>query len=74
MSFSLNEVARLQRAGGAVLAKYKKLLAEADGAMHDSLAHRALGEFQKSWEQDPQAVIRAAEHEHGSRGGSRRVG
>jgi hypothetical protein len=60
MSFDLLEVHRLKAAGGAVWDEYQRLVAECDASAYDSLAHRALGEFQKAWETDPQAVIAAA--------------
>jgi hypothetical protein len=63
MSFHLIEVRRLEAAGGAVLAKYRRLVAAADAAAHDSPAHRALAQFWKAWEQDPQAVTNAAREE-----------
>jgi hypothetical protein len=63
MSFDLNEMRRLQYAGGAVWEKYRQLLSAADAAMHDSPAHKALGEFEMAWKTDPEAVIRAVEAE-----------
>jgi hypothetical protein len=52
MSFSLNEVARLQLFGGAVWAKYERLLGEADRSAHGSLAQQELGAFCQAWLQD----------------------
>jgi hypothetical protein len=61
VSFDLLEVHRLKAAGGAVWDEYQRLVAECDAAMYDSPAHRALGEFQQAWEQNPAAVMAAAE-------------
>jgi hypothetical protein len=63
MSFDLLETYRLERVGGAVLAKYRRLVAAADAAMHGSPAHVQLGRFMKSWEQDADRVTREAEQE-----------
>jgi hypothetical protein len=63
MSFDLMEVRRLQRVGGTVWEKYRRLLAEADAAAHDSPAHKALAEFQMAWKQDPAGATAAAEQE-----------
>jgi hypothetical protein len=63
MSFNMIELYRLQQKGGAVLAKYQRLLAEADASMHDSPAHRAYGAFCKQWEADPVGTTQQAEQE-----------
>jgi hypothetical protein len=67
MSFDLNEVRRLELAGGAALAKYQRLLGEADQALHGSPAHQALGEFCKQWEQDPNRAMEVARNEVAAR-------
>jgi hypothetical protein len=56
MSFDLLEVHRLKAQGGPTWHLYEQLLAEADAAMHDSPAHRVLGEFQKQWEANPNGM------------------
>jgi hypothetical protein len=66
MSFDLLEVHRLQRAGGAVLAKYNRLVAAADASAHGSLAQQELGEFQQSWLADPAGTTAAAKAEKGN--------
>jgi hypothetical protein len=63
MSFDLNEVRRLQAQGGAVLAKYERLVAAADAAMHGSPAHEELGAFQLSWIADPDLAAEVAREE-----------
>ena len=63
MSFDLNEVRRLQYAGGAVWEKYRRLLSAADRAQHDSPDHKALGEFEMAWKADPVAAAQQAEAE-----------
>jgi hypothetical protein len=50
MSFDLIQVHKLKAQGGQVWDEYQRLVAEADAAMHDSPAHKALGEFQQQWE------------------------
>jgi hypothetical protein len=69
VSFDLNEVRRLQYAGGAVWEKYRRLLSAADQALHDSLDHRALGEFEMAWKADPVAAAQQAEEEAGAADG-----
>ena len=61
MSFWIGEVHRLKAAGGAVWDEYQRLVAAADQAMHDSPAHKALGEFQQAWAADPAGVTAAIE-------------
>jgi hypothetical protein len=61
MSFDLIQVHKLQQTGGAVWQQYKDLVAACDASAYDSPAHRELGVFCKSWEQDPQGTIAAAE-------------
>jgi hypothetical protein len=63
VSFNLIEVQRLQVMGGAVLAKYERLLGEADRALHDSPAVRELGQFMKDFEQDPNLAAEVARNE-----------
>jgi hypothetical protein len=53
MSFNLNEVRRLELMGGAVLAKFNRLVSAADRSAHGSAAQEALGEFMKAFERDP---------------------
>jgi len=53
MSFDLLEVHRLKTAGGQVWDEYCRLVAACDASAYDSPAHKALGEFQQQWEQDP---------------------
>jgi hypothetical protein len=63
VSFDLIQVHKLKAQGGAAWDEYCRLVAECDASAYDSLAHRALGAFCKSWEQDPTAAgmaIRAA--------------
>ena len=53
MSFDLNSVRRLKTAGDPVWSEYQRLVTECDASAYDSPAHRALGRFQKAWEQRP---------------------
>jgi hypothetical protein len=53
MSFDLTQVHRLKAAGDPMWSEYCRLVAECDASAYDSPAHRALGEFQQAWEQDP---------------------
>jgi hypothetical protein len=55
----LVELRKLEATGGAVLARYRALLAQADASAHDSPAARALAEFQRDWAADPEAAKRA---------------
>jgi hypothetical protein len=64
MSFNLLEVRRLELAGGAALAKYRRLLSEADQSMHGSPAQQALGEFCQAWIADPNAAMEQARNEN----------
>jgi hypothetical protein len=57
----LTELLKLERAGGAVLERYRELLAQGDVSAHDSVAARELAEFQRDWCNDPAAVTAAAE-------------
>jgi hypothetical protein len=57
MSFDLNEVRRLKTAGDPVWSEYQRLVAECDASAYGSPAHRALGRFQKAWEQDPNGLM-----------------
>src|SRR5262245_24524813 len=63
MSFHLAEVFKLQAAGGAVLRKYGRLVAEAEGAMHGSPAAMAKVRFEQAWVADPEATKAQAEAE-----------
>jgi hypothetical protein len=63
MSLSLIEVARLQVFGGAVLAKYERLVAAADASLHGSLAQAELGEFCQAWIADPNRAAEVAREE-----------
>jgi hypothetical protein len=57
MSFDLNEVRRIKTAGDPAWSEYCRLVAECDASAYDSPAHRALGEFQKAWEQGPNELM-----------------
>jgi hypothetical protein len=63
MSFDRNEITRLRLHGGAVLAKYQRLVGEADRSAHDSPAQRALGNFQQAWIADPNLAAEVARDE-----------
>jgi hypothetical protein len=63
MSFDLNEVRRLEIVGGATLAKYRRLVSECDQSMHGSLAHEALGQFQRDWIANPNRATEVAREE-----------
>jgi hypothetical protein len=63
MSFSLNEVARLQLFGGAVWEKYCRLVSAADASMHGSLALEELGAFRQNWIADPNLTADVARQE-----------
>jgi hypothetical protein len=67
MSFDLNEVRRLELAGGAVLAKYRRLVSECDHSMLGSPAHEALGQFQLDWIADPNRATEVAREENVAR-------
>jgi hypothetical protein len=58
MSFDRNEVRRLEATGGAVLARYRALVAAADASAYDSPAARAKAEFERDWAADPETVKR----------------
>jgi hypothetical protein len=66
MSFNLNEVHRLRRLGGAVLAKYERLVAAADQSQHGSPAEAELGAFRLAWLADPIALTQHCEQEAGA--------
>ena len=53
----------LQAAGGAVVEKYKRLVAAADASAAGSRAEEDLQKFFKEWERDPIATAAAAEAE-----------
>jgi hypothetical protein len=61
MSFDRNEIARLRLFGGAVLAKYERLVAAADHSAHLSPAQLELAEFCQAWIADPTGTAAAAE-------------
>jgi hypothetical protein len=63
MSFDLNEVRRLEVMGGAVEAKYWRLVSNRDGSAHESPSARELGEFMKAFEQDPNKAAEIARNE-----------
>jgi hypothetical protein len=60
MSFSLNEVYRLERTGGAALQRHQELVAQADASAHGSLAEQELGAFRALWLQDPNLAAEQA--------------
>jgi hypothetical protein len=55
----LVDLLKLEATGGAVLARYRALTAQADASAHDSPAARAKAEFERDWAADPEAVKRA---------------
>jgi hypothetical protein len=63
MSFDLIQVHKLKAEGGAVLAKYERLLREANQSAHGSSSELVLGQFQLAWIADPERVTREAEEE-----------
>jgi hypothetical protein len=52
---------QLERTGGPVLEKYRRLRAAADRSLHNSREEKALLEFQRDYQQDAAAVTAAAE-------------
>jgi hypothetical protein len=54
---------QLRAAGGAVLARYQRLLAAAEHRGHGSPEERALREFQRDYQAAPAAVTAAADAE-----------
>jgi hypothetical protein len=69
MSFSLLEVQRLELMGGAVLAKYRRLVRAADGSAHGSPAQEELFAFHKAFERDPNLAADEARTEAAARAG-----
>jgi hypothetical protein len=63
VSSNLIEVQRLHVMGGAALAKYERLVGEADQSMHGSPAQEVLGAFCQAWIADPNAAMEAARNE-----------
>ena len=61
MSLHKSELANLEHAGGAALRKYRRLLAEAQGAQHGSPAQVAVVSFEHQWIHDPRSLIEQAE-------------
>jgi hypothetical protein len=53
MSFDLILAHKIMAGGPPLADEYQRLVAECDASAYDSPAHRALGEFQQQYEQDP---------------------
>jgi hypothetical protein len=63
----VKELDALERTGGPVLEKYRRLVA-ADASQMDSPAQQELAAFFRDWQRDPAVVIAAAESEAQAKG------
>jgi hypothetical protein len=61
MSFDLIQVRKLEAAGGAVLERYRTLLAACDTAQFGSPDHLAKAEFERRWQVEPAALVAEVE-------------
>jgi len=59
----LVRLSALERTGGSVWEKYKRLAAAADASASGSVAEQQLQQFFREWENDQAAAIAAAEAE-----------
>ena len=66
MSFDRIRLHQLHATGGAVLRKYKRLLAAADRSLHGWPAEAEYLAFQQAYQDDPAAAVAAAEAEEHS--------
>jgi hypothetical protein len=52
----VNEIAKLQAAGGLVLERWNELTARADASAHESPDAMAKAEFERLWQSNPNAL------------------
>jgi hypothetical protein len=69
----VNELHKLEAAGGLVLQRYRELTAAADGSAHDSFDALAKAQFERDWEQRPNELTEEVRELIAARAGAAEV-